>query len=213
MREGRRALGRSVHHPAPAVPGPRLPRRRSALAGLALALGAAAGCAWLGLGGEEPPRSPTTARVAAPAPPDALQSAVRRDFPGQDVPRWRDQLGSGDFDGDGRADFALLLAGARGSTLAIYFQDARRGFRLAWPEAPRQRDARVSEGSQAPSLRVLRAGSPYLFTRQEAGRGYRGTTSSSFRFERDAVVLVRGEADETLFHWDGSRFETLRFGD
>ena len=184
--------------------------RRPAPLALALVLAASGGCAWLGLGHEEPRPSSAAARIAAPALPDGLRSAVERDFPGLHAPRWRDQLGSGDFDGDGRADFALVLVGERGSTLAIYFQDARRGFRLAWPQDRDAPDARASEGS---SLRVVRAGSPYLFTRQVSGSGFRGTTSSSFRFERDAVVLVRGEASETLFHWNGGRFESLRFGE
>jgi hypothetical protein len=201
--------GRLARAPRRSLPGP----GQLFASGLALAVLATGGCGWLGLGGEEPAARVPAAGAPAPPLPDALRQAVERDFPDRRVPATRDAVGAGDFDGDGRADFALLLDAAGGPLLAIYLQDARRGFRRAWPETATPHAPANPDAGRDAALRVVRAGSPYLFTRQESGRGWRGNTSSSFRFERDAVVLGRGPARETLLHWDGRRFETLAFGE
>jgi hypothetical protein len=186
----------------------RFPPRAALLLPLALAVG----CAWFGGGDDEAARR-AQAREAPPVLPDALAAAVRRDFADLRPPSRRDQVGSGDFDGDGRADFALILGGSGGWTLAVYFRDERRGFRLTWPEARERRESDDSNPAKAQSVRVLRAGSPYSFTRLEAGRGYEGKITYAYRFERDAVLHGAAEQGETILYWTDGRFEALGFGE
>jgi hypothetical protein len=200
------------------------PARRGARLALGALLAAASlGCAWFR--GDGAQQSPPSVEARPPALPPALETAIARDFPELRVPTARDRRGawtepsretpyrgSGDFDGDGRADFVLILISPRRWTLAVYLQDARRTFRLAPPPAQALPEHLGAGAPYAHWVRVLRAGSPYAFTREEAGHGYTGKSSHTVRFDHDAFVFASEGRDDTVFYWGDGRFELLAAG-
>lgn len=168
------------------------------------------------------PKTPAPVPLVKLAP--ALVAHIRREFPAYHLPTQADMtdewlahgvepfMTTGDFDGNGRGDTALILLGGVHWKLVAFHQDARgsyRSFLLATVRYPPADDA---EGGRW-TLGTMQKGEERNQESWDENSGNGEVTIvGKYKFPVDAVDLLHFDAGEILYHWNGTRYEEIDFG-
>lgn len=118
---------------------------------------------------------------------------------------------AGDFDGDGRTDFALFVFGKKRSscslTLVAVFCPPRGSHRAAVIDHPILPSGTRSPGHCAPDLYVTIVKKGATISRTQAVP--KASDEESVTLANDAVKLVYFERSSVVFFWDGERFRRI----
>ena len=158
------------------------------------------------------------------APP--LVSQIKKEFAAYRIPTKDDRTGvwasgthgetpfvaSGDFDGNGRIDTALILLGDGDWKLVVFHQMDDGGYRsfplLTLPNP-------MSDGSEVQSwvLKVMRKGAERKKEHYDENENNGAVTVvGKYKFPVDVVELIHLDVEDHLYHWTGDKYEDIPFG-